>query len=120
MLVADPGDPGLEAGLLAEAERYLRRRGATVVYAGGQYPLNPYYWGVYGGSEWAGILGMHDSFHRAVIQGGFEPVSSTVLLEADLSRPEARDPRGFLIRRQTRLEVTEDVLPPSGGDELAI
>jgi ribosomal protein S18 acetylase RimI-like enzyme len=120
MLVADPGDPGLEDDLLAEAERYLRRRGATVVYAGGQYPLNPYYWGVYGGSEWAGILGVHDSFHRAVIRRGFEPVSSTVLLEADLSRPESRDPRGFLIRRQTRLEVTEDVLPPSWWEELAI
>ena len=58
MLVVEPGpdDPALETGLIAEAERLPPPRGATVLYAGGQFPLNPFYWGIYGGSEWAGIL----------------------------------------------------------------
>lgn len=122
MLVVDAGndDPDLEVGLIAEAERYLRGRGATVIYAGGQYPLNPYYWGVYGGSEWAGIVGSHAAFHRAVVKAGFEPVSSTVLLEADLTLPEARDPRGVLIRRQTRLDVDDDALPATWWHALAV
>ncbi|MBX6316617.1 MAG: GNAT family N-acetyltransferase, partial [Isosphaeraceae bacterium] len=51
MLITEPGldDPDLERGLFLAAERYLRRRGAAVIYAGGQYPLNPFYWGLYGG-----------------------------------------------------------------------
>jgi ribosomal protein S18 acetylase RimI-like enzyme len=122
MLVVEPGqdDPELDAGLLASAERYLRGRGASVVYAGGQSPLNPFYWGVYGGSEWAGILGSHATFLRAVTRAGYEPVSNTVLLEAELSAPELRDPRGVLLRRQTRIEVVEDALPATWWEALAV
>jgi ribosomal protein S18 acetylase RimI-like enzyme len=122
MLVTEPDaqDPSLEQGLLLEAERYLRGRGAQVIYAGGQSPLNPFYWGLYGGSEFAGILGTHASFARAVEQAGYEPVAATVLLEADLARPEVRDPKAPLNRRQFRLDVTEDVLPNGWWDALAI
>jgi ribosomal protein S18 acetylase RimI-like enzyme len=124
MLAIDAGaadaEPELGRGLIDEAERYLRRHGAEVVYAGGQYPLNPFYWGLYGGSEWAGILSSHATFHRHVIQAGFEPVSTTVLLEADLSVPEPRDPRSALIRRLARVEVTEDALPRNWWEAQAI
>jgi ribosomal protein S18 acetylase RimI-like enzyme len=122
MLVVEPAvdDLALEDSLLAAAERYLLDRGARVLYAGGQYPLNPFYWGVYGGSEWAGILGSHDAFHRVVSRAGYQPVSGTVLLEADLSVPEPLDRRGLLIRRQVRVEVIDDVLPASWWDNLAI
>ena len=91
-----------------------------MVYAGGQYPLNPFYWGVYGGSEWSGILDSHVAFLRAVGRAGYKPVSTSVLLEADLSRPEPRDPRGFLLRRQTRVEVVEDALPATWWHALAV
>jgi ribosomal protein S18 acetylase RimI-like enzyme len=91
-----------------------------VLYAGGQAPLNPFYWGVYGGSECAGILGAHDGFHRAVGRAGYQPVSGTVLLEIDLSEPEKRDPRGLLLRRQVRTEVTDDALPAWWWENLAV
>jgi ribosomal protein S18 acetylase RimI-like enzyme len=124
MLVLDAdaaaAEPVLGTELLAEAQGYLGRRGAKVVYAGGQFPLNPFYWGIYGGSEWAGILTTHTAFLHAVVQAGFEPVSTTVLLEADLTLPEVRDPRAVLIRRQARLEVVEDVLPATWWEALAI
>ena len=122
MLVVAPdvNAPEVEDELLARATQYLRNRGASVIYAGGQFPLNPYYWGVYGGSEWAGILGMHVSFHTAVVRAGFEPVSTCVLLDADLSQPEVRDPRTILYRRQSVLEVTEDALPSTWWTSLAI
>jgi GNAT superfamily N-acetyltransferase len=122
MLVVEPAidDPALEEGLLVEAERYLKSKGATVVYAGGQYPINPFYWGLYGSSEWAGILSAHKVFHGAVKQAGYEAVSTTALMEADLSGPEHRDPRTPLIRRQTRIEIREDMVLPRWWDELAI
>jgi ribosomal protein S18 acetylase RimI-like enzyme len=122
MLVVEPGpeDPELEQGLISRAESYLRSRGATVIFAGGMFPLNPFYWGVYGGSECAGILAAHHAFHRAVRCARFEPVGTTVLLEADLSAPETRDPRSALLRRKARIEVTEDVLPAHWWEALAI
>jgi ribosomal protein S18 acetylase RimI-like enzyme len=120
MVEAEAAEAELGRGLIAEAERYLRRLGAEVIYAGGQFPLNPFYWGLYGGSEWAGILSAHATFVRCVVEAGFEPVSTTVLLEADLSTPEPRDPRVALIRRQARVEVIEDAMPGNWWESMAI
>jgi GNAT superfamily N-acetyltransferase len=122
MVMIDPrvNDPALEQGLLVEAERYLRSRGASVVYAGGQSPLNPFYWGIYGGSEFSGILDSHTAFRRVVDRAGYEPAASTVLFEIDLTRGEPRDPRAPLFRRQCRVEVIEDVLPAGWWQALAI
>jgi ribosomal protein S18 acetylase RimI-like enzyme len=117
---ADLSQGELGQALIAEAESYLRSRGAEVLYAGGQYPLNPFYWGIYGGSEWAGILTADTTFLRSVVAAGYQPVSTSVLLEADLSGPEARDPRSVLIRRQARLEAVDDALPGNWWEALAI
>lgn len=122
MLVVESGpeDVELEQGLIAAAERYLRARGARVLYAGGQFPLNPFYWGVYCGSEWSGILSGHTAFVRAVERAGYEPASRTVLLETDLTAPDVRDPRTPLIRRLARVEIAEDAMPASWWEALAI
>ena len=122
MLVVDPDrdDPELEHSLLVAAERYLRERGATVLYAGGQYPLNPFYWGLYGGSECSGVLSAHATFHRAVRRAGYEPSATSVLMEADLGVPEARDPKAPLIRRRVKLEIDEDAPPARWWDSQAL
>ncbi len=122
MLVVAPqdDDPELISGLLDGARSYLRARGAKVLYAGGIFPLNPYYWGIYGGSEGSGILSDHRQFHRAVLDRGFEPVSTTVLLEADLAVHEPRDPRAALIRRQTQFEYIDDAMPTHWWQNLAL
>lgn len=122
MLVVEPGDDrdDLARGLLASTEDYLRSRGARVLYAGGLFPLNPFYWGIHGGSEGSGILSGHEVFHRAAIARGYAPAASTVLLEADLGQPEPRDPRTPLVRRQTQVEFVEDALPPHWWQNLAI
>jgi GNAT superfamily N-acetyltransferase len=113
MLVVDSGPTAGEVaqGLVLEAERYLRGRGARLIYAGGQWPLNPFYWGLYGGSECAGVLPEHPIFPALLLKMGYEPVSTIVSLQLGLDQPEPRDPRAVLIRRQTELEVQEDVLP---------
>ncbi len=122
MLIVEPGhdDGNLAQALLASAEDYLRSRGAQVLYAGSLFPLNPFYWGIYGGSEGSGILSGQGDFHRAVMARGYAPAGTIVLLEADLSQPESRDPRTPLIRRQAQAEFFEDALPPHWWQNLAI
>jgi GNAT superfamily N-acetyltransferase len=122
MLLVEPdsdGD-GLAQDLLAAAEDYLRARGSKVLYAGALFPLNPFYWGISGGSEGSGILSGHETFHRAAVAGDYKAAGSTVLLQADLGQAEPRDPRTPLIRRQAQLEVVEDALPSHWWQNLAI
>jgi ribosomal protein S18 acetylase RimI-like enzyme len=122
MLVVDPDfdDRELVFGLIGEAECYLRKRGAKVIYAGGLFPLNPFYLGIYGGSEGCGVLSGHQPFHGALEEKGYEPALTTVLLEADLSVPEPRDPRGVLCRRQVQVEFQDDALPANWWQCLAL
>jgi ribosomal protein S18 acetylase RimI-like enzyme len=122
MLAVDPNveDPRLVAGLIDAAEGYLRAKGAKVLYAGGLFPVNPFYWGLYGGSEGSGVLADHHLFHSVVLERGYEPISTTVLLEANLGVPEPRDPRAALIRRQTQVEFIDDALPSHWWQNLAL
>lgn len=47
---------GIGTELLRRAETYLRSRGSNQPFAGPMYPLNPYTFGLYGGSNSAGFL----------------------------------------------------------------
>ena len=122
MYATEPGvdDEEVDRGLFGAAEDYLRRRGAKVIYAGGQSPVDPFYWGVYGGSEFAGVLSSHVEFHRAALRSDYLPASSTVLLQAELVNPEPRDPKGVVLRRQTRVQVIDDATPPTWWESAAI
>jgi ribosomal protein S18 acetylase RimI-like enzyme len=122
MLVVDPGldDRELVLGLISEAERYLKERGAKVIYAGGIFPINPFYWGIYGGSEGSGVLSAHSAFQGVLAARGYKPALATVLLEADLSLPEPRDPRNVLIRRQAQVDFEDDALPEDWWQCLAL
>jgi ribosomal protein S18 acetylase RimI-like enzyme len=122
MLVVDaePDAPSVARGLILEAERYLRSRGARVLYAGGQYPLNPFYWGLYAGSEGSGIPASHPVFPQALAALAYEPISTTVWLTLDLADAEARDPRAILIRRQTEIDIGEDASPSNWWENQAL
>jgi ribosomal protein S18 acetylase RimI-like enzyme len=121
MLAVEPGaDPDVPRGLILEAERYLRACGASVLYAGGQFPLNPFYWGLYSGSEGAGIPPVHLGFPETLAGLGYEPLSTTVALQFDLAGPEPSDPRAILMRRQTHVVLEEDALPCHWWENLAL
>ena len=122
LLIVEPGlaDSEISRGLIVEAERYLRSRGAKVLYAGGQFPINPFYWGLYGGSEGSGVLSSHPEFPQALTALGYEPVSVTVFLEFKVAEAESRDPRDVLIRRQTQLDFQEDALPANWWENQAL
>jgi hypothetical protein len=59
--------------LLGAAEDYLRRGGAQHIYAGCQFPFNPFYLGLYGGSDLPGVLATDAQFIELLAGAGFRP-----------------------------------------------
>ena len=104
----------LGADLIQRSEGYLRSRGAKVLYAGGIQPLNPFYFGLYGGSELPGVL---SSDHRALDAfqaASYREIDQVAILQRELRgfRPPF-DRRQMMIRRQFEVSVEED--PPYGS-----
>jgi ribosomal protein S18 acetylase RimI-like enzyme len=115
-----PDAAATAAGLVVEGERFLRSRGAQVIYGGGQFPLNPFYWGLYGGSEASGVPSSHTQFSGALSALGYQPINTTVHLHHDLDQEEARDPRAPLLRRQAIADFNEDPLPSNWWENIAL
>jgi ribosomal protein S18 acetylase RimI-like enzyme len=101
-------EPELHETLIEAGIAYLRSRDAKVIYAGGRFPLNPFYWGLYGGSELSGVLRSQPHVHQALTSCGFRTVAESVLFEYDLSKPEPRHLNNALLRRESRFHVLED------------
>jgi GNAT superfamily N-acetyltransferase len=99
------------AGLLENAEAYLCRRGAKVIYGGGIRPLNGFYLGLYGGSELPGVPESDSVAHQAFASHGYREIDRTLLFHRNLSTFEAVvDRHQMQVRRQMVVEVLVD--PP--------
>lgn len=97
------------AGLLEQCEQYLRRRGAKSLFGGGLYPVNPFYLGLYGGSELPGILDSDTTARDAFASAGYHEAERTTMLRCELNHFESVvDRRQMLVRRQMVVEVTSD------------
>jgi len=98
------------AGLIARAEEYLRGRGAHTILGGGMRPNDPFYLGLYGGSQLPGILDRDAAVRRALAAGGYAEIERTALYRRQLSSFEPpSDRRQMQLRRQTQLLVANDV-----------
>ncbi len=99
-------------GLLARSEEYLLARGATTLYGGGSYPLTPFYFGLYGGSEFSGILDSDVHMQSIFREQGYKPVKTSLVLHRELAsfRPLV-DRQQLQIRRHTTVEAAVD--PPT-------
>jgi GNAT superfamily N-acetyltransferase len=111
LVLVRPGcaEADVAAGLVERCEDYLRRRGATVLQGGGAYPINPFYVGLYGGSELPGVLDS-DTVARGVFAArGYEEVARTSILRRELGGFEPLvDRQQMQVRRQMLIEVTAD------------
>jgi len=98
--------------LLARCETYLQSRGATTLFGGGAYPLSPFYYGLYGGSQPSGVLDSDAWLQELFLSSGYQPAARSLVLHRDLAgfRPVV-DRQQMQIRRTTRLETMLD--PPA-------
>lgn len=105
---------GIGSGLLAQSEAYLQARGAQVLYGGGIRPLNPFYLGLYGGSELPGVLNSDAEAQRLYLGAGYREIDRALVLHRELAsfRPPVNRQQ-MQIRRGTRLDVRHDLVSAS-------
>jgi ribosomal protein S18 acetylase RimI-like enzyme len=94
---------GIGSELLHRGEGYLRDRGATQLFAGAMSPLDPFYLGMYGGSDLPGVLAS-DGVDAFLTKRGYRPLHTTLIYQRRLNQAiKTIDPR-FVTYRQ-RFEV---------------
>jgi len=119
-LVCSGADESLQHALVQAGITHLKSQGAGVIYAGGRFPLNPFYWGLYGGSEFSGILAVESGLHAALVRNGFAESARSVLFEFNLAGAEPRHIKNIVLKRDSQLSIIEDDSLGCPWTELAI
>ena len=70
--------------LLQRAEDYLKKAGSRDILFGGMSPLNPFYFGLYGGSDGPGILASDADAAPFLAHHGYQPCSTRLVLQRQL------------------------------------
>src|SRR5262249_13428457 len=95
---------GVGSELLHRCESYLAGRGATTVYAGPMPPNNPFYLGLYGGSESAGFLTSDAAGEPFLLRHGYARHDCCQILQRPLDGTiSAADARFLAVRRRFEL-----------------
>ena len=97
---------GIGSALLGLCESYLRDRGARDLYAGAHRPLDPFYLGLYGGSELPGVLDSDADARAFLLKKGYVDQRKTLVLHRRLSQPiRVLDARAAAYRQRFDLQV---------------
>jgi hypothetical protein len=119
LLLVSPHDerPLIATELLAASENFLRQRGARQLYAGSQYPLNPFYLGLYGSSDVPGVLSSNSGWVSLLTASDYRPHHRRILAGVGLAgfRPPV-DRNQMQVRRRFKLAGPLDVLPDHWWD----
>jgi ribosomal protein S18 acetylase RimI-like enzyme len=104
---------GIGSELLSRAEAYLREGGARSLFAGPRAPLNPFYFGLYGGSEMPGFLESDAEAAPFLEHRGYGVHDTTLVLQRPLHQPiNVVDARFAALRRRYEIRI----VPRSGID----
>jgi ribosomal protein S18 acetylase RimI-like enzyme len=78
---------GIGTELLRRGEAYLRQQGAVELFAGPMAPLNPFSFGLYGGSESAGFLDSDPLARSFFERHGYRVHKTVVAMQRSLDAP---------------------------------
>lgn len=92
--------------LMRHAETYLRKRGAQVLQAGARGSANPFYLGLYGGSDSPGLLRSDHAAQPFFVRQGYQLKEQVLVLQRDLSKAlKLADPRFVGLRTRYEMHV---------------
>ena len=86
VLLRPDAEPSVAGELLARCEGYLRASGSKTLFGGGNYPLSPFYFGLYGGSELAGVLDSDPKLQALFRDQGYREIGRSLILRRDLTQ----------------------------------
>ena len=111
----EQGSPGeIATELLRQAEDYLRGKGAIEMFAVGIGTLCPFYLGLYGGSDLAGVLESDIARQQLFRANGYVDVDQVRLYRRDLASFRPTLNRTILqLRRTQTVNFVSDPLPQS-------
>ena len=78
---------GIGSELMKRCEQYLRERGADILSAGGHWPNNPFYMGLYGGCESPGFLVSEPIAEPFLLKQGYRVDQKILVLQRKLDQP---------------------------------
>jgi ribosomal protein S18 acetylase RimI-like enzyme len=78
---------GIGRELIHRCESYLTQKGARAIYAGPLRPFNPFYLGLYGGSELPGFLASEPTAEPFFSRLGYEREDTCLVLQRVLHEP---------------------------------
>jgi ribosomal protein S18 acetylase RimI-like enzyme len=97
---------GIGTELLSRCEEYLRLRVAGPIYAGGRWPRNPFYMGLYGGGESPGFLRSDSLAEPFFLRHGYHVDHQVLVMQRPLEAPfKLFDPRFLTLRQRFDLRV---------------
>jgi ribosomal protein S18 acetylase RimI-like enzyme len=96
---------GIGGELLQRCEQYLRERGADTICAGGHWPNNPFYMGLYGGCDSPGFLVSDAAAEPFFTKHGYRVEQKIHVLQRKLDTPmKMFDPRFVPLRNRYELQ----------------
>lgn len=99
---------GIGRELVARAESYLRGRGVQEIFAGEAGQRSPFYLGLYGGAESAGMLDSDPSAAPFFTALGYQPAERYILMCRDITeKKDAFDPRMLAVKRTVKFGVVD-------------
>lgn len=105
---------GIGTELAARARDYLRAGGAQQQFAGALHPINPFYLGLYGGSEMPGILESDAAMTALIQRQGYRSIDTCVVFQRRMeTAPVIDDNRIPLLRREVDVLVEPWPAPPT-------
>ncbi len=78
---------GVGSELLKQSESYLTESGATKLLGGATWPAAPFYFGVYGGATFSGLLQSDPAGHPFLRKHGYVAGSNKAVFQRNLTEP---------------------------------